>query len=72
MRFNETAQKITAWVQIVAAILCLVLFFFLTVKQQIFLIGIVTMVTWIGTGLSHLSSAEANEKLVEDTDYDGQ
>lgn len=70
--FSERMQNHVADIQIVASLICLIVFFFLNTHWRIFLIGVVTMVTWTGTALAHKSGAEANEKLVVDKDDDGQ
>lgn len=70
--FSERAQNHVADIQIIASVICLVIFLFLNNHWRIFLIGIVTMITWTGTALAHKSGAEANEKLVKDKDHDGQ
>jgi hypothetical protein len=70
--FSEQNQEKMAWAQIVMSIVALAVFMFLGTKAQIVEIGVITMITWTGTALAHLSAAQGNKKLVEDKDQDGQ
>lgn len=61
---NEENMVKIAWTQVILSIPCLVVFPFLSTKWQIILLGVVTMITWTGTGLSHISASRANRELV--------
>lgn len=53
-----------AWAQAILSVPSLIVFLFLNTKGQIVLLGVVTMITWTGTALSHISAARANLEIV--------
>lgn len=64
---NEKNMVRIAWGQAILSLPCLVIFNFLSTEGRIWLLGIVTMITWTGTALSHISAARANKEIVART-----
>jgi hypothetical protein len=53
-----------AWLQAGLSLPCLIVFPFLSLEHQVLLLGVVTMVTWTGTALAHISAARTNLEVV--------
>lgn len=62
---REKLDEGLAWLQIALSVPALFIFMFLNTKNQIQLIGLVTMVTWTGTAIAHLSAARGKKKVME-------
>jgi len=61
---NEDNMVKIAWGQAYLSLPCLLVFPFLSLQYQVLLLGIVTMLTWTGTALNHISAARANREVV--------
>lgn len=61
---NEESMVRIAWAQAILSLPSLVIFNFLNTEWRIWLLGIVTMITWTGTALAHISAARANREIV--------